>query len=195
MLRIYNCWQVTGIIVCGPPAGKCTTYIWAVNDILLCTNPRPGLQLLSRGPTNQQTALAQRVWALLDRIADYGKAIALQWIRGYAGIDGYEAADRIANRAAATAPKVTSKWICRTPGLRSENGRDRWRRTERHAIPICSPRPTTRTSTAAWGQTTVVADLIMACVCVGGGNRQCFSTHLPPNSCFSSDFSHFVLEN
>ena len=73
-----------------------------IRDILLCSDSKPGLQLLSRGPTSQQTALALRVWRLLETITSEGASIHLQWIPGHAGIDDNEAADRLANRAAAT---------------------------------------------------------------------------------------------
>ena len=73
-----------------------------IRDILLCSDSRPGLQLLSRGPTSQQTALALRVWRLLETITSEGASVHLQWIPGHAGIDGNEAADCLANRAAAT---------------------------------------------------------------------------------------------
>ena len=74
------------------------------------------------------------------------------------------------------APKATSQWICRTPGLRSENGRGRWRRTERRAIPTCILDPATRTSTAGaepqWRRISFWR---------GGQTWRGFSAHLPQN--------------
>lgn len=79
-----------------------------ISTILLCTDSLSGLQLLSRGPADQQTVLAQEVWTLLNAIVDGGKSIALQWVPGHADIEGNEAADRIANQAAATCDQSTA---------------------------------------------------------------------------------------
>ena len=72
-----------------------------VKSVLLCSDSRPGLQLLSRGPDDQQSAIGQRVWSLLDVLAVRGITITLHWVPGHADLAGNEAADRLANQAAA----------------------------------------------------------------------------------------------
>ena len=69
--------------------------------MLLCRDSRSGLQLLSRGPDAQQTTIAQHVWRLLDALMAGGKTLTLRWVPGHADLTGNEAADRIANKAAA----------------------------------------------------------------------------------------------
>ena len=73
-----------------------------IKSVLLCTDSRSGLQLLSRGPDDQQSAIAQRVWRLLDALTARGMTITLHWVPGHADLAGNEAAERLANHAAAT---------------------------------------------------------------------------------------------
>ena len=56
---------------------------------------------MSRGPDDQQTAIGQRVWSLLDALTAGGRSITLHWVPGHADLAGNEAADRLANKAAA----------------------------------------------------------------------------------------------
>ncbi|KAF0305090.1 RNA-directed DNA polymerase from mobile element jockey [Amphibalanus amphitrite] len=72
-----------------------------IKRVLLCTDSRSGLQLLSRGPDDQQSAIGQRVWGLIDALTAAGKDITLHWVPGHADLAGNEAADRLANQAAA----------------------------------------------------------------------------------------------
>jgi len=60
-----------------------------------------------RGPTGQCNQLAVDVWRLLTTLGDAGTNVSLQWVPSYAGIDENEAADRIANEAAAAAQAET----------------------------------------------------------------------------------------
>ena len=79
-----------------PPASRAL-----IKRVLLCSDSRSGLQLLSRGPDDQQTAIAQRVWRLLDTLTTGGMSLTLHWVPGHADLTGNEAADRLANQAAA----------------------------------------------------------------------------------------------
>ena len=72
-----------------------------VKSVLLCSDSRSGLQLLSCGPNDQQSAIGQSVWSLLDVLTARGMTITLHWVPGHADLAGNEAADRLANQAAA----------------------------------------------------------------------------------------------
>ena len=50
----------------------------------------------SRGPDDQQTAIAKRVWSLLDEMTVEGRSV----VPGHADIAGNEKADELANQAA-----------------------------------------------------------------------------------------------
>ena len=58
----------------------------AIRSVLLCSDSLSGLQLLSRGPAAQESALTQGIWVLLHSAAAGGRAISLQWIPGHAGV-------------------------------------------------------------------------------------------------------------
>ena len=45
-----------------------------IKSVLLCTDSRSGLQLLSRGPDDQQTAIGQRIWSLLNALTAGGSS-------------------------------------------------------------------------------------------------------------------------
>ena len=125
-----------------------------ITSILLCTDSRSGLQVLSRGPNCQQTVLSHQVWAMLHKLTDQGKTIALQWVPGHADIDGNEAADRIANHAAATCDQGTAP--VDLPSARTAIRR--WaaqltsRRARQHPYPHRTPG---HDDLDRWGQTTV----------------------------------------
>ena len=65
-----------------------------------CSEPvcRSGLQLLSRGPDDQQMTIAQRVWRLLDALTAGAKTFTLHWVPGHGDLTSNEAADRLEAR-------------------------------------------------------------------------------------------------
>ena len=79
-----------------PPASSAL-----IKRVLLCSDSRSALQLLSRGPDDQQTTIAQRVWRFLDTLTSRGMSLTLHWVLGHADLTGNEAADRLANKVAA----------------------------------------------------------------------------------------------
>ena len=66
-----------------------------IKRVMLCTDSRLGLQLLSRGPDGQQSAIGQRVWGLIDTLTARGMDITLHWVPGHADLAGNEAAYRL----------------------------------------------------------------------------------------------------
>jgi ribonuclease HI len=79
-----------------PPQDRTT-----INSVRLLTDSKSGLQLLQRGPGGQSTILATEVWRSLLTLEDSGIATTLQWVPGHAGLEGNEAADRLAGEATA----------------------------------------------------------------------------------------------
>ena len=131
-----------------------TTSLSRIKTILLCTDSRPGLQILSRGASNQETTLAQRIWELLSSITSAGKTITLQWIPGHAGVEGNEAADQLANRASSTCAQDSTP--IDLPSARSAIRRWSAELVEKRAA--CHPDPEStpgHDNLDRWGQTTL----------------------------------------
>ena len=67
-------------------------------SIHIYSDSRAGLQLLSRGPSNQCLLAAQDTWKSLRELSNRGTHTMLQWVPGHAGLLGNEEADRLANQ-------------------------------------------------------------------------------------------------
>ena len=103
-----------------PPASSAL-----IKRVLLCSDSRSGLQLLSRGPDDRQTTIAQRVWRLLDTLTSRGMSLILHWVPGHADLTGNEAADRLANKAAADCDQEEARSTSPAPGRPSAAGHRR----------------------------------------------------------------------
>ena len=126
----------------------------SIRTVLLCSDSLSGLQLLSRGPAAQDSALTQGIWALLHSAAAGGRAIALQWVPGHADIEGNEEADRLANLAVASSDqrRVPVDLACARIAIRHWTGQLTLDRARNH--PHREPTPG-HDDLDRWGQTTV----------------------------------------
>ena len=76
-------------------------------QVNLLTDSKASLLRLSRGHCSQTSGRHLEIWRALHRLADRGIATTFQWVPGHAGIEGNEAADSLANQAAAAGPQET----------------------------------------------------------------------------------------
>ena len=97
-----------------------------VKSVLLCSDSRSGLQLLSRGPDDQQSAIGQRVWSLLDALTARGMTITPHLVPGHADLAGNEAANRLANQTAADCDQEEAQSTSPAPGQPSAAGHRSW---------------------------------------------------------------------
>lgn len=94
-----------------------------ITTILLYSDSRPGLQLISCGAAYQHTAMAQRVWMLLGKITSRGKSVIMQWIP-----DHRETRRRTDWRTGRQTPahRRRRQRTCRVPGPPSAASRQEW---------------------------------------------------------------------
>ncbi|KAH7698464.1 pol-like protein [Aphelenchoides avenae] len=101
----------------GPAGGRCSSYRaellalraalrWLeltarqVQEVRICTDSRSTVQALQSGPRSTTDGVVTEIWQLIERMfpAD-GALLTIQWIPGHCGMDGNEAADRLAGGA------------------------------------------------------------------------------------------------
>ncbi|KAF0313093.1 putative RNA-directed DNA polymerase from transposon BS [Amphibalanus amphitrite] len=125
-----------------------------IKTCLLCTDSLSGLQLLQRGPEAQQLVLAERVWAAMDSLGEQNTAIILQWVPGHADIAGNEAADRLANRAAAECAQSETPIDLASARTAIRQRAREMQATRAHRHPHPQPTPGLQ-DLPRWGQVTV----------------------------------------
>ncbi|KAF0304774.1 putative RNA-directed DNA polymerase from transposon BS [Amphibalanus amphitrite] len=125
-----------------------------IKTCLLCTDSLSGLQLLQRGPEAQQLVLAERVWAAMGSLGEQNTAIILQWVPGHADIAGNEAADRLANRAAAECAQSETPIDLASARTAIRQRAREMQATRAHRHPHPQPTPGLQ-DLPRWGQVTV----------------------------------------
>lgn len=109
--------------------------------VRLLTDSLSGLQLLRRGPENQTSALATEVWRLIHELEDGGHTLVFQWVPGHAGVDGNEAADRLAAEAATEDQTQVTVDLASARGAIRRHAIEmaRTRARDRHPFPAATP--------------------------------------------------------
>ncbi|XP_043231036.1 uncharacterized protein LOC122386167 [Amphibalanus amphitrite] len=125
-----------------------------IKTCLLCTDSLSGLQLLQRGPEAQKLVLAERVWAAMGSLGEQNTAIILQWVPGHADIAGNEAADRLANRAAAECAQSETPIDLASARTAIRQRAREMQATRAHRHPHPQPTPGLQ-DLPRWGQVTV----------------------------------------
>jgi len=94
-----------------------------ITTILLCTDSLSGLQLLSRGPADQQTVLAQEVWTLLNAIVDGASPSRCNGSRAMLTSKATRQRTASPTRRLQRAIRARRPLTCRVPGRTSVDGR------------------------------------------------------------------------
>ncbi|XP_043212000.1 uncharacterized protein LOC122376264 [Amphibalanus amphitrite] len=73
------------------------------DPVIICTDSMSAVAALREGPSAQRSARGATVWQLLREASAGDRPVTLQWVPSHCGIPGNEAADTLANEAAALA--------------------------------------------------------------------------------------------
>ena len=78
------------------------------NPIIICTDSMSSLAALREGPSAQRSVRGAEIWQRLLAIASDDRPVTLQWVPAHCGVPGNEAADALANEAAAMDQKMVA---------------------------------------------------------------------------------------